>query len=67
MNSIFNEILTENNVFNTLNCAILKTKKIVIFEQQLKIFFIVKKMFEIQISKIRFVTKSSTLMIRQQI
>ena len=41
VNSIFDQILTKSNVFNTLNCAILKTKKIVIFEQQLKIFFIV--------------------------
>ena len=32
VNSIFNQILTKNNVFNTLNCAILNTKKIIIFE-----------------------------------
>ena len=38
-----------------------------IFEQQLKIFFIVQKMFKIQISKMRFAAKSSTLITRQQI
>ena len=47
MNSIFHQIITKNNVFNTLNRAISKTKKIVIFEQQLKSFFIVQKMFKI--------------------
>ena len=67
MNLIFDQILTENNTFNTLNRAISKMKKIVIFEQQLKIFFIVQKIFEIRISKIRFATKLSTSMTRQQI
>ena len=65
MNSIFDQILTKNNIFNALNRAISKAKKIVIFKQQLKIFFIVQKMFKIQISKIRFATKSSTLITRQ--
>ena len=41
VNLIFDQILTKNNVFNALNRAISETKKIVIFEQQLKIFFIV--------------------------
>ena len=58
MNSFVEQNIAKNIVLNALK-QFFKTLKKKFFERQLKIFFITQKMFEIQISKIRFVTKLS--------
>ena len=57
--NLFAEQNTAKNIVLNALKQFFKTLKKNFFEQQLKIFFITQKMFEIQISKIRFATKSS--------